>query len=96
MRGRCSATVQLSLCAGLGVVVAFLQSSCAHLPFPCSYPCMCLITIFLPAFQTAAAAMESYSRAYPHLVKLHMLQEIADVACAFADATVVNGLVLIP
>ncbi|GAB4817356.1 hypothetical protein N2152v2_004402 [Parachlorella kessleri] len=28
----------------------------------------------------AAAAMESYSRAYPHLVKLHMLQEVADVA----------------
>ncbi|KAL4421833.1 hypothetical protein ABPG77_001622 [Micractinium sp. CCAP 211/92] len=28
----------------------------------------------------SAAAMESYSRAYPHLVKLHMLQEIADVA----------------
>lgn len=32
-----------------------------------------------PCF-SAAAAMESYSRAYPHLVKLHMLQEIADVA----------------
>ncbi len=30
----------------------------------------------------AAAAMESYSRAYPHLIKLHMLQEIADVAGA--------------
>lgn len=28
----------------------------------------------------SAAAMESYSRAYPHLVKLHMLQEVADVA----------------
>lgn len=32
----------------------------------------------------AAAAMESYSRAYPHLVKLHMLQEIADVAGAIS------------
>ena len=28
--------------------------------------------------------MESYSRAYPHLVKLHMLQEIADVAGALS------------
>lgn len=28
----------------------------------------------------SAAAMESYSRAYPHLVKLHMLQEVADIA----------------
>ena len=27
----------------------------------------------------SAAAMESYSRAYPQLVKLHMIQEIADV-----------------
>jgi len=28
----------------------------------------------------SAAAMESYSRAYPHLIKLHMLQEATDVA----------------
>lgn len=28
----------------------------------------------------SAAAMESYSRAYPQLIKLHMLQEISDVA----------------
>jgi hypothetical protein len=28
----------------------------------------------------SAAAMESYSRAYPHLVKLHILQEIDDAA----------------
>jgi serine/threonine-protein kinase ATR len=28
----------------------------------------------------SAAAMESYSRAYSHLVKLHMLQEVADAA----------------
>lgn len=41
------------------------------------------LTARWPFFQqcfSAAAAMESYSRAYPHLVKLHMLQEIADVA----------------
>ncbi|KAI3426356.1 hypothetical protein D9Q98_008728 [Chlorella vulgaris] len=30
----------------------------------------------------SAAAMESYSRAYPQLIKLHMLQEISDVAGA--------------
>lgn len=35
----------------------------------------------------SAAAMESYTRAYPHLVKLHMLQEIADVAFTFVTAT---------
>lgn len=28
----------------------------------------------------SAAAMESYARAYPHLVRLHMLQEVADAA----------------
>lgn len=28
----------------------------------------------------SAAAMESYTRAYPHLVRLHMLQEVADAA----------------
>ncbi len=28
----------------------------------------------------SAAAMESYARAYPHLVRLHMLQELADAA----------------
>ena len=28
----------------------------------------------------AAAAMESYARAYPHLVRLHMLQELADAS----------------
>ena len=28
----------------------------------------------------SAAAMESYARAYPHLGRLHMLQEAADVA----------------
>jgi len=27
-----------------------------------------------------AASMESYSRAYPHLTRLHMLQELADAA----------------
>ena len=31
----------------------------------------------------SAAAMESYSRAYSHLVKLHMLQEVADAASKF-------------
>lgn len=41
----------------------------------------------LPSPTTAAAAaMESYSRAYPHLVKLHMLQEIADVAGGWTQA----------
>ncbi len=28
----------------------------------------------------SAASMESYSRAYPHLVRLHMLQEASDAA----------------
>lgn len=28
----------------------------------------------------SAASMESYSRAYPHLVRLHMLQEAGDAA----------------
>ncbi len=28
----------------------------------------------------SAASMESYSRAYPHLTRLHMLQELADAA----------------
>jgi serine/threonine-protein kinase ATR len=28
----------------------------------------------------SAAAMESYSRVYPHLIKLHMLQEVQDAA----------------
>lgn len=28
----------------------------------------------------SAASMESYSRAYPHLVRLHMLHEAADAA----------------
>ncbi len=28
----------------------------------------------------SAAAMESYTRAYPHLVRLHMLQELSDAA----------------
>ena len=32
----------------------------------------------------SAAAMESYDRAYPHLVKLHMLQEISDAGHALA------------
>lgn len=43
-------------------------------PWPCLPP---LLPRWAPP---AAAAMESYSRAYPYLVKLHMLQEIADVA----------------
>ena len=38
--------------------------------------------------------MESYSRAYPHLVKLHMLQEIADVAGALSwQPEWLNGIV---
>lgn len=28
----------------------------------------------------SAASMESYSRAYPHLTRLHMLQEVAEAA----------------
>ena len=28
----------------------------------------------------SAASMESYSRAYPHLTRLHMLQELAEAA----------------
>ena len=35
----------------------------------------------------SAAAMDSYTRAYPYLVKLHMLQEISDAVAAAATAT---------
>jgi len=34
----------------------------------------------------SAAAMESYSRAYSHLVKLHMLQEVADAAALMGSS----------
>lgn len=43
----------------------------------CSHPMPLALQVMGPF---SAAAMESYSRAYPHLVKLHMLQEVADTA----------------
>ncbi len=42
----------------------------------------------------SAAAMESYTRAYPHLVKLHMLQEVADVAGGAAFLWQVGAVVI--
>ena len=36
----------------------------------------------------SAASIESYTRAYPHLVKLHMLQELADAAFLLQEGSV--------
>jgi serine/threonine-protein kinase ATR len=49
----------------------------------------CRQTLLAPL---AAASMESYSRAYPYVVKLHMLQELEDFsALVTADAGGVNN-----
>ena len=36
----------------------------------------------------SAASMESYTRAYPYLVRLHMLQELADAAMLLQEGSV--------
>ncbi|KAL3137629.1 hypothetical protein ABBQ38_004906 [Trebouxia sp. C0009 RCD-2024] len=40
----------------------------------------------------SAASMESYSRAYPYLVKLHMLQELSDAAAVLAEGSLAGPL----
>lgn len=39
-----------------------------------------------------AASTESYSRAYPYLVKLHMLQELSDAAVLLQEASLAGPL----
>lgn len=39
-----------------------------------------------------AASMESYTRAYPLLVKLHMLQELSDAAVLLQEASLAGTL----
>ncbi|KAL0029509.1 hypothetical protein WJX79_000191 [Trebouxia sp. C0005] len=40
----------------------------------------------------SAASMESYTRAYPYLVKLHMLQELSDAAAVLSEGSLVGPL----
>ena len=40
----------------------------------------------------SAASMESYTRAYPFLVKLHMLQEASDAAVLLQEASLAGTL----
>lgn len=40
----------------------------------------------------SAASLESYTRAYPFLVKLHMLQELADAAVLLQEASLAGTL----
>ena len=39
-----------------------------------------------------AASTESYTRAYPYLVKLHMLQELSDTAVLLQEASLAGPL----
>lgn len=39
-----------------------------------------------------AASMESYTRAYPFLVKLHMLQELSDASVLLQEASLAGTL----
>lgn len=42
----------------------------------------------------SAAAMESYARAYPHQIRLHMLQEASDAATLLQVSDLITALKL--